>query len=113
MTTQLRLTFSQEPASNKPFGMLCTTSWNYAKKDGSDKSIQHRRSHRRRTKRRQPVQSASYAYGGYQTRDNLDLVVFIGGKGALNEETGRPEGGIALTDGFGNRVGGTAWEGYL
>ena len=49
------LTFSQEPANNKPFGMLCTTSWNYAKKDGSDKY--NTVSHRRRTKRRQPVSS--------------------------------------------------------
>ena len=102
------LTFSQEPANNKPFGMLCTTSWNYAKKDGSDKY--NTVITQAENKAAAAGEFASYAYGGYQTRDNLDLVVFIGGKGALNEETGRPEGGIALTDGFGNRVGGTAWE---
>ena len=102
------LTFSQESANNKPFGMLCTTSWNYAKKDGSDKY--NTVITQAENKAAAAGEFASYAYGGYQTRDNLDLVVFIGGKGALNEETGRPEGGIALTDGFGNRVGGTAWE---
>lgn len=112
-TNKAVLYFDQGPAAtgdytSDPFGMLCTTSWNYADRnhDGIYDSIVNNEI------KGQHVEGEFEfdAYGGYQTRDNLDLVIQLGSEIGEPETANAVPSGLAMTDGFGNRLEGTVWE---
>ena len=107
------LFFDQGPAatgdySSDPFGMLCTTSWNYADRDHDgvyDSMVNNE------IKGQHKAGEFEFdAYGGYQTRDNLDLVLQLGNEISEPEDAYAIPSGLAMTDGFGNKLKDTVWE---
>jgi predicted peptidase len=107
------LYFDQGPAATgdytaDPFGMLCTTSWNYADRDHDgvyDTLVNNE------IKGQHTAGEFEFdAYGGYQTRDNLDLVLQLGPEIDEPADVYAVPDGLAMTDGFGNKLDGTVWE---
>jgi hypothetical protein len=107
------LYFDQGPAATgdytaDPFGMLCPTSWNYADRDHDgvyDTLVNNE------IKGQHTAGEFEFdAYGGYQTRDNLDLVLQLGPEIDEPDDVYAVPDGLAMTDGFGNKLDGTVWE---
>ena len=84
------LNFSQDPAGNEAFGMMCTNLWAVAETSEETYEI----------KSKGQGDGKDYQYF---TRDNLDLVLGLG-QAATQEE------GIASTDTFGHMLAGTVWQ---
>ena len=84
------LNFSQNPAGNEAFGMMCTSLWAVAETSDGTYEI----------KSKGQGDGKDYQYF---TRENLDLVLGLG-QAATQEE------GIASTDTFGHMLAGTVWQ---
>ena len=84
------LNFSQDPAGNEAFGMMCTSLWAVAETSEGTYEI----------KSKGQGDGKDYQYF---TRENLDLVLGLG-QAATQEE------GIASTDTFGHMLAGTVWQ---
>ncbi len=84
------INFSQGPAGNKAFGMMCTSVWAVAEDADGNYSI----------KGKGDGDGKDYQYF---TRENLDLVVGLGAGATM-------ETGIASTDTYGHMLPGTVWQ---
>lgn len=84
------INFTQGPAGNKAFGMMCTSVWAVAEDADGNYSI----------KGKGDGDGKDYQYF---TRENLDLVVGLGASATM-------ETGIASTDTYGHMLADTVWQ---